>query len=91
MSASSSVVAGGGDGNPIWKFATGILATMVLGLVGCIWQSNRDVLQKADLIPMQRQLDEHSQTLRDLSASQNETNRDLGEVKGALGIPIRPR
>ena len=88
MSASASVLSGGGTGenSGVWKFVSGILAAVVITLLGCIATTNRDAVRKTDIDVLQRQLDQHTTQLDHVNSSLLDLHTSMGEVKGALGV-----
>lgn len=95
-SAALPAAGGRGDGDSgVWKWLTGLCATVILMLLGMIGQLRSDMVSKADLIAalqsQQRQIDAEDSRMTRVENSLTDINTSLGEVKGALGIDGPPK
>lgn len=90
MSVLSIPTPAGGDGSGVWKWLSGILAGVVLTLIGCMWTQNREVATKQDVIAalatQQKQIDDDTAHVTRIDASLQEMNRSIGEIKGTLKL-----
>jgi hypothetical protein len=91
---STSQVLTQSESRDVWKGIALFLGGVVLSLVGCIWNMQKDSVTKADLTialaAQQRQLDDQSIQLSALRTSIIQLEVDTGRISEHLGVPAHP-